>query len=195
MIKSAFNQPHDGGYLEGQLLIATTLITESCFNRSVLYVCAHGDDGAMGVIVNHALPDVDYVQVMTQLKVDTPTGFPAPSVYLGGPVEPSRGFVIHTPDYSHADTVHLTDAISVTSNLQVLHDITAGKGPKKHLLTLGYAGWAPGQLEAEIEANSWISVPATPELIFDTPDADKWELAANSLGVDMFKLSGHAGHA
>jgi putative transcriptional regulator len=118
-----------------------------------------------------------------------------PPVYLGGPVEASRGLVVHSPDYNHAETIHLSHDISVTSNLQVLRAIAQGEGPQKHLLTLGYAGWAPGQLEAEIEANSWISVPATSALIFDTADNDKWNLAAGSLGVDMFKLSGEVGHA
>lgn len=195
-IKSTHHKPRNaGGYLEGQLLIATTLITESCFNRAVLYVCAHGGDGAMGVIINHPLPELKYHDVLNQLEISSPTNFAEPQVYLGGPVEASRGMVVHSPDYSHAETVHLSDDIAVTTNLQVLRDIAANIGPHKHLLTLGYAGWAPGQLEAEIEANSWISVPATGKLIFDTPDADKWNLAAGSLGVDMFKLSGDVGHA
>lgn len=194
-MNSALSRSRAGGYLEGQLLIATTLITESCFNRAVLYVCAHGDDGAMGVIINHTLPELKYKEVLKQLKIDSDKSFHEPPVYLGGPVEASRGLVIHSPEYSHAETIHLSDDIAVTSNLQVLHDIAENNGPEKHLLTLGYAGWAPGQLEAEIEANSWISVPATPALIFDTPDIDKWGLAADSLGVDMFKLSGDVGHA
>lgn len=192
---SALSQSRAGGYLEGQLLIATTLITESCFNRAVLYVCAHGEDGAIGVIINHPLPELQYKEVLKQLKIESKKDFAAPQVYLGGPVDAARGLVVHSPDYNHRETVHLSDAISVTSNLQVLHDIAAGQGPEKHLLTLGYAGWAPGQLEAEIEANSWISVPATPKLIFDTPNGEKWELAAESLGIDMFKLSGDVGHA
>lgn len=194
-MNSALSRSRAGGYLEGQLLIATTLITESCFNRAVLYVCAHGEDGAMGVIINHTLPELKYKEVLKQLKIDSDKSFHEPPVYLGGPVEASRGLVIHSPEYSHAETIHLSDDIAVTSNLQVLHDIAENNGPEKHLLTLGYAGWAPGQLEAEIEANSWISVPATPALIFDTPDTEKWGLAADSLGVDMFKLSGDVGHA
>lgn len=195
VLQNPLSRPRAGGYLEGQLLVATTLITESCFNRSVLYVCAHGEDGAMGVLVNHPLPELTYGNVLEQLKIEVPKDFKEPPVYLGGPVEGARGLVVHSPDYSHADTVHLADDISVTSNLQVLHAIAAGNGPAKHLLALGYAGWAPGQLEAEIEANSWISVPSTSKLIFDTPDADKWNLAAGSLGIDMFKLSGDVGHA
>lgn len=195
VIRNSLSKPRAGGYLEGQLLVATTLITESCFNRAVLYVCAHGDDGAMGVIINHTLPDLSYREVMKQLKIDYMQEGEGPQVYLGGPVEASRGLVVHSPDYSHSDTVHLAEGISVTSNRQVLHDIAKGEGPQKHLLTLGYSGWAPGQLEAEVEANSWISVPASGKLVFDTPDHDKWNLAAGSLGIDMFKLSGDVGHA
>lgn len=185
----------NGGYLEGQLLVATTLITESCFNRSVLYIFSHNSEGAMGVIINHVVQDLKYSDVLRQLKIAVPPQFAELPVYLGGPVEPSRGLVIHSPDYTHADTVALADDLSVTSNLQILRDIVTGKGPSKHLLTLGYAGWSPGQLEAEIEANSWISVPATPSLVFGTDDTHKWEHSAMSLGVNMFKLSGAVGHA
>ena len=183
------------GYLEGQLLVATTLITESCFNRSVLYLFAHSDEGAMGAIINHRMPDLSYRNVLKQLKIDAPKDFVEHPVYLGGPVDAARGLVIHSPDYKHGDTVELSPSISVTSNVQVLRDIAEGNGPKKHLLTLGYSGWSPGQLEAEIEANSWISVPATAELIFGEDDGHKWEKAAATLGVDMFKLSGDVGHA
>lgn len=193
--KYPFPNKKSGGYLEGQLLVATTLITESCFNRSVLYLCSHGRDGAMGVIVNHVMRDLSYGSVLEQLNISIPKEFQPPPVYLGGPVESSRGLVIHSPDYKHEDTVLLSNNIAVTSNLQILRDIVVEKGPKKNLLTLGYAGWAPGQLEAEIEANSWISVPADPALIFDTDDTAKWERAAKSLGIDMFKLSGDVGHA
>ena len=184
-----------GGYLEGQLLIATPLITESCFNHSVLYMCSHGKEGAMGVIINHTLSELTYEEVLKQLKITPTEDLTRRPIYLGGPVEASRGLVIHSPDYQHPDTVPLSDEISVTANLRVLQDIVAGNGPKKHLLALGYAGWSPGQLEAEIEANSWISVPASPKLIFDTEDNKKWESAAKSVGVDMLKLSGAAGHA
>lgn len=184
-----------GGWLEGQLLVATTQIGDGCFSRAVLYVCAHGKEGAIGLIINRQLPELKYRDVLRQLKIEPAVTFKDPKVYLGGPVEASRGFVIHSPDYKGTDTIALDDGISITASLQVLRDIAAGKGPEKSLLALGYAGWEPKQLESEIEANSWISVPATPELIFNTSDDAKWSLAAQSLGVDMFKLSGHVGHA
>lgn len=194
-ITAGISTARKGGYLEGQLLIATTLITESCFNRAVLYLCSHSEDGAMGVIINHVLNDVVYSEVLKQLKIAPIKDLPEFPVYLGGPVESSRGLVVHSADYSHADTIKLSDVIALTSNLQILRDIAKGNGPSKHLLTLGYSGWSAGQLEAEIEANSWISVPADPALIFDSDDAHKWEKAAGSLGIDMFKLSGDVGHA
>lgn len=184
-----------GGYLEGQLLVATTQITESVFHRSVLYMCSHSEEGAMGVIINRPLPDLTFRDVLKQLKIPSGAGLSNRPVYLGGPVDAGRGLVIHTPDYRHKDTLLFGDGIAATSNLQVLHDVSTGKGPEKSLLALGYAGWTAGQLEAEIEANSWISVPTTPDLIFTTADAFKWEQAASSLGVDMYKLSGHVGHA
>lgn len=184
-----------GGYLEGQLLVATALITESCFNHSVIYLCSHSDEGAMGVIINHILPDLDYRNVLRQLKIDVPDSLPLRSVYLGGPVDSGRGLVLHSTDYRHPDTLVFAEGIAATSNLQVLRDIVQGKGPRNNLLALGYAGWAAGQLEAEIASNSWISVPATPTLIFATPDEEKWEKSAASLGIDLLKLSGDVGHA
>lgn len=189
------HQSDDGDYMEGQLLIATTLITESCFNRSVLYLCAHNREGAMGVIINHSLRELQYSEVLKQLDIPVMPGFREHPVYLGGPVEASRGLVIHSPDWMHTDSVQLAEDIAVTSNQYVLREIAAGGGPEKHLLTLGYAGWAPGQLEAEIEANSWISVPTDASLIFDVEDDRKWERAAATIGIDMFKLSGDVGHA
>jgi len=188
--------PEKGQYLDGRFLVATTQIQESCFYRCVIYLCVHSAEGAMGMIVNHVLPDIDYREIMEQLKIDVPDPIKLEHpVYLGGPVEAIRGLVIHSPDYEIADTQHLAFDIAVTANLQVLRDIAEGKGPKKHLLTLGYAGWAPGQLEAEIEANSWISVDADAAILFDTKNEEKWERAADSVGVDMFKLSGDVGHA
>ena len=187
--------PRTGSYMEGQLLVATTLITESCFSRAVLYVCAHSEEGAMGVIINHHLNDMTFNDVMKQLKIPAKAEIAPRPVYLGGPVETGRGLVIHTDDYAHKDTLVFAEGIAATSNLQVLHDICLGRGPAKSLLALGYAGWAAGQLEAEIEANSWITVPATEALVFDAEDAEKWTLAAGSLGIDMFKLSGDVGHA
>lgn len=187
--------PRTGSYMEGQLLIATTRIAESPFSRSVLFICAHSEEGAMGVIVNHHLNDLTFAEVLKQLKIDGVKSSLKSPVYFGGPVEAGRGLVIHTDDYRHADTLLFERGIAATSNLQVLHDIAEGKGPEKCLLALGYAGWAAGQLEAEIALNSWISVPATQDLLFNTEDAAKWEDSAGSLGVDMFKLSGEAGHA
>lgn len=181
--------------MEGQLLVATTRIVESPFSRAVLFVCAHSDEGAMGVIVNHHINELTLADVLKQLKIDASVPPKKHPVYLGGPVEAGRGLVIHSDDYRHPDTLVFERGIAATSNLQVLHDIADGKGPKKSLLALGYAAWSAGQLEAEVEANSWISVPATKELLFNTDDAAKWEESAGSLGVDMFKLSGEAGHA
>jgi putative transcriptional regulator len=184
-----------GGYMEGQLLVATNLITESCFYRSVIYICTHDQDGAIGIIINRHLNDLTLTDVIKQFKITMESEASPEPVYMGGPVNPARGLVIHSTDYKDKSTVRFKSDIAITSNLQVLRDIAVGKGPKKSLLALGYAGWEAGQLEAEIEANSWITVPASSKLVFDTDDKAKWEQAAKSLGIDMFKLSGDVGHA
>lgn len=183
------------GYLEGQLLIATPLIQGSCFQKSVIYVCAHNAEGAMGIILNQPLAQIDFVEILRQLGIDTPHVARKFPLHFGGPVEPARGFVLHTDEYKRDETVLFPAGLALTSSLDVLKDIAEGEGPKKGLLALGYSGWSAGQLEQEIEANSWISVPATPWLVFDTDMDSKWMLAARSQGIDLSKLSGEVGHA
>lgn len=183
------------GYLEGHLLIATPLITESCFHRSVVYMCAHNAEGAMGIIINHTIENLSFREVFEQLDIKT-TGLKKKTpVYFGGPVDAARGFVIHSDDYCQEETFVMENRIALTSNLKILRDIAEGAGPENSILALGYAGWSPGQIEAEVESNSWISIPATPELVFETDNQEKWEKAARQLGVDIYNLSGNVGHA
>ncbi len=184
-----------GGYLEGQLLVATPTVSGDVFAQSVIYLFAHNAHGAMGVIINKPLEMVHYASLFQQLGIEVTANAQDLPVGMGGPVEGSRGFVLHTPDYKSPESLAGDGHIVLTANAKVLRDIAAGTGPQQALMTIGYAGWAPGQLEAEIEANSWITVPATPELIFDTPDDTKWALAAKSLGIDMGRFSSFAGHA
>lgn len=183
------------GYLEGQLLIATPVITGSCFYRAVIYVCVHNEDGAMGIVINHLIQNVTIRDILKQLSIEPIKLTHDIPVHFGGPVDPARGFVLHTDDYSRSETVLMGESIALTSNIEVLRDIALGQGPAESLLALGYAGWAPGQLEEEIEANSWITVPATKELVFDTGNPDKWTKAAASVGIDLLKLSTTVGHA
>lgn len=195
MPKSPKDKDEPPGYLEGQLLVATPAIIDSCFARSVVYVCAHNSTGAMGLVINHTIENVSYGDILKQLSIPSAGAKRKMPVYFGGPVEAARGFVLHSADYAQEETIHMPNGISLTSNLQILRDIASGQGPQKNILALGYSGWSPGQLEAEIESNSWINVPASEKILFETDDSAKWQAAAQVLGVDMFKLTGPAGHA
>ncbi|MFO1242666.1 MAG: YqgE/AlgH family protein [Rickettsiales bacterium] len=183
------------GYLEGRLLVATPTVGGPVFQQSVIYLFAHNASGAMGVVINKPLDTIHYTSLFEQVGIDlTPETKPI-GIYHGGPVEETRGFVIHSNDYKSEDSVEQDSNIAVTSSAAILRDMALGKGPDKALLCIGYSGWAPGQLEAEIEANSWITVPATPELLFHTPDDMKWTVSAKALGVDMWRFSPIVGHA
>lgn len=183
------------GYLSGQLLVATPLIDSGPFQRSVVFVFAHGLDGAMGIMVNQPLEMVHFSSLIEGFKLPEGTENKEIPVYYGGPVERNRGFVIHTNDFARDYTLAVHRDVSVTASSAILNDILAGNGPRKSALVVGYAGWEQGQLEQEIEQNSWIVVPSSPALIFDTEDEIKWATASKSLGVDMAFFSTVAGHA
>lgn len=184
------------GYLEKQLLVATPALTGSCFSKSVIYICVHNDEGAMGIILNQPLKNVAAPHIFEQLhiKASSADAIRLP-VHFGGPVDPARGFVLHSPDYHQTDTVELEEYFSLTSNVAILRDIAKGQGPSKCVLALGYAGWEAGQLEAEVEQNSWISVAPAETILFDVDNDSKWTRAAALLGFDILQLSGNAGHA
>lgn len=182
------------GYLEGQFLIATPSLMESCFSKTVIYLCSHDATGAMGLIINQTLDSADAEKVLKQFHIPAPKRKKMP-VYFGGPVEMVRGFVLHSADYDSPDTFVMTPDIALTSSVDILRDIVEGKGPKRHLLALGYSGWTANQLESEIEANSWLSVPASADIIFDSNNDAKWQRAARSVGVDLLKFSNQSGHA
>ena len=184
------------GYLEGQLLIATPNITGSSFKKSVLLVCAHSHEGAMGIIVNHVLDSISDQDLFDQLNIEPGEAQQSQQIYYGGPVEVNRGFVIYEHNGEFIDDAMLTIGnIAISGSVGILQAIAEGKGPKKYIIALGYAGWAPGQLEDEVEENSWISVPISSDLIFDSKNGEKWERAAMLEGVDLSKLSTTVGHA
>lgn len=183
------------GYLEGKLLVATPQVTGDCFQQSVIYLFAHNPHGAMGVIINKPLEMVHFATLFQQLGIEVTSRMRDLVIFHGGPVEENRGFVLHSGDWRASDTLTGKNGIAVTASTSVLREIAAGGGPVQRMLTVGYSRWAPGQLESEIEAGSWIIVPSTPELIFGTEDDMKWALAAKSLGVDMERYSTIAGHA
>jgi len=182
--------------LTGQLLVAMPQMTDPRFERSVVYLCAHSEgEGAMGLVINKLLASLTMDELMTHLHLEPSAPVRARPVHFGGPVEPGRGFVLHSADYREAATVVVGDEIAITATLEILRAIGKGEGPHRSLLALGYAGWAPGQLDAEIQANGWLSVPADSDLVFDGDFDAKWQRALAKLGVDLTMLSSDAGHA
>jgi putative transcriptional regulator len=192
-----------GGYLDGQMLVAMPAMRDERFARSVIYLCAHSPDGAMGIVVNHPARHVNFAALLVQLDIvsgDDAIRLPARaesmSVLRGGPVETGRGFVLHSADFFiEQSTLPIDDGICLTATLDILKAIAAGGGPERAVLALGYAGWAPGQLETEIQANGWLHCPADPGLIFDAAIDTKYERALRRIGVDPAMLSEEAGHA
>jgi putative transcriptional regulator len=192
-----------GGFLDGQLLIAMPGILDDRFARSVIYVCAHSEEGAMGIIVNRPADRVDFPQLLIQLKVIGPDEAirlpPEASSLLvlnGGPVDTGRGFVLHSNDFCiDNSTLPIGSGVSLTATIDILRAIASGSGPGRAVLALGYAGWAAGQLEAEIQQNGWLNCPADPSLIFDSALDSKYERAMRRAGIDIGRLASGAGHA
>lgn len=183
------------GYLAGQLLVATPVIDSGCFQKSVIYVFNHSADGAMGLIINQPIELVNYGTLIEGMNLPAEAATKNIPVYFGGPVERARGFVLHSTDYFREFSLMKSGELAITASSNILADIARGEGPKDAVLIVGYAGWSAGQLEAEIEQNSWISVPATHELVFGTENDLKWATASKSLGIDMAFFSTTVGHA
>ncbi|MBR1220868.1 YqgE/AlgH family protein [Bradyrhizobium sp. U87765 SZCCT0131] len=194
---------HDRRYLDGQLLIAMPVMEDERFARSVIYVCAHSSEGAMGIILNRPAGSIDFSDLLVQLDIIDKAGqtvLPADAenmkVMKGGPVETSRGFVLHSSDFFIKNaTLPIDDGVCLTATLDILKAIATGKGPRHAILALGYAGWAPGQLESEIQDNGWLHCDADSDLIFGADIEDKYQRALQKLGVDLAMLSSEAGHA
>lgn len=182
--------------LDGKLLIAMPGMGDPRFERSVVFMCAHSDDGALGLIINKPAPELRFTDLLSQLDISASPSKRDIRVHFGGPVEHGRGFVLHSGDYrSNASTLKVDDNFGMTATLDVLEEIAKGDGPATALLALGYSGWGPGQLDDEILQNGWLTCDASPELVFDVDDEDKWAAALKTLGVDPLMLSGTAGRA
>jgi putative transcriptional regulator len=182
--------------LAGQLLVAMPQMLDQRFARSVIYLCAHSEDaGAMGLVVNKLLNSLTMGELFAQLDISPSRIVNSRPVHFGGPVEAGRGFVLHTSDYSEDATLVVDDNMAVTATLEILRAIGKGQGPRHSLFALGYAGWAPGQLDAEIQANGWLSVAADNDIVFDPDQDGKWRRALAKLGIDLSMLSTDAGHA
>lgn len=182
--------------LTGKLLIAMPGMGDPRFDHSVVFICSHGDDGAMGLIVNKPAEDVRLSDLLEQLDIDQAAPGRNMPVHFGGPVEGARGFVLHTTDYaSSLQTLKIQQKFGMTATLDILEDIAQGTGPEQALMMLGYSGWGPGQLEAEIAHNGWLTTDADLDLVFKVADEVKWGSALKQLGVDPLGLSASAGRA
>jgi putative transcriptional regulator len=178
-------------------------MTDERFARSVIYLCAHSEEGAMGIVVNQPARVKNFPDLLVQLQViapeeriSLPRGAEEIQVLSGGPVQTDRGFVLHSPDFFlDNSTLPIDDGVSLTATIDILRAIAAGEGPDHALLALGYAGWDAGQLEEEIQKNGWLHCPADPALLFDRDLGGKYVRALRSMGVDLERLSSSAGHA
>jgi putative transcriptional regulator len=168
---------------------------DSRFERTVIYMCAHNADGAMGLVVNKLFDAITFPDLLEQLNIETGPKTEQIRVHFGGPVESGRGFVLHTDDYVRDGTLKVRQGFALTATVDILKAIAQGEGPSHSLLALGYSGWGPGQLESEIAANGWLIVPANADLVFASELDDKWERALAAAGVTLASLSGAVGRA
>lgn len=181
--------------LAGNLLIAMPAMPDPRFARSVIYLCAHGADGAMGLVINRPIEDMAFHELLDQLGIEIPGILPPMPVHFGGPVEQGRGFVLHSTDFVREGSLLVDEEVALTATIDILRAIAEGRGPRHKLFALGYAGWGPGQLDAEMQANGWLHVPADAGLVFDGELDTKWERAIAKIGADPLWLSGDVGHA
>lgn len=185
--------------LAGKLLLAMPNMGDPRFHRAVILVCAHDENGAMGLVINHIMPGIDLRHLLEQLNI-TPEGQGAPKVpdmpvMSGGPVENGRGFILHTKDFHQQDTVDISDDLSVTGTVDALRAVAEGEGPQKMIFALGYAGWTPGQLDKEMQENSWLVANPDHELVFQIKPDHKWSTAIEKMGIDPAMLSTVSGNA
>ena len=191
------------GYLDGQMLIAMPAMSDDRFSRSLIYLCAHSNEGAMGIVVNQAAGNINFSELLVQLEVIPaadrivlPSRAETVKVLKGGPVETGRGFVLHSADfYIENSTLPIDEGICLTATLDILKAIARGDGPDRAILALGYAGWAPGQLETEIQQNGWLHCAADKDLLFGTDIDTKYDKALQKIGISLGMLSNEAGHA
>jgi putative transcriptional regulator len=193
----------NNSFLDGKLLIAMPGIGDPRFERSVIFMCAHSADGAMGIVINKVAPGITFSDLLERLdllpadnQIKVPGNLSEIPVQFGGPVETGRGFVLHTTDYYSADTtLPISERVGLTATLDVLRAIAKGEGPRRSLLALGYSGWGPGQLEGEIQRNGWLHCDADEELLFKVANDEKYNAALRKIGIDLRMLSSDAGHA
>jgi putative transcriptional regulator len=184
------------GFLLGKLLIALPGMPDPRFEKSVIFMCAHSDQGAIGIIVNKPFEGLSFRELVEKLDVQVTADEPGPPIMFGGPVGTGQGFVLHTAEFPKSEaTMPVTPDISLTASVDILRAIAEGRGPRKALFALGYAGWGPGQLEGELTTNGWIHCDADKRILFDLENDSKWRAALGTLGADISGLSAEAGRA
>ncbi len=189
----------DEGYLTGKLLLATPSMRDPRFANAVIYICSHDENGAMGLVVNNTLPGMKFKHLMNELKLESDISVD-PSILKtplmnGGPVDTGRGFLMHGADFKVKESMTVDEKIYLSGTIESLQAVAQGEGPRDRLIMFGYAGWDAGQLNEEIQSNSWLITDADPELIFNTPNNKKWDLAVHAMGVNPALLSSDAGRA
>jgi len=181
--------------LAGQFLLAMPSISDPRFDRTVIYLCSHSDEGAMGLVVNRLMDGLDFAGLLEQLSIEVSAVRRNIAIHAGGPVETGRGFVLHSADFVQDTTLVVSETVALTATVDILREIAEGRGPRHVLLALGYAGWAPGQLDAELQRNGWLTLEGEDEILFNTDVDRMWPRAMAMLGVDVSMLSTQAGHA
>jgi len=194
-IKVMDKQTPETGYLVGHLIIAMPKMSDPRFSKAVIYMCAHNSEGAMGLVINKLVDELTFPDLLKQLQIEPSSPKSLLNVLVGGPVEQARGFVLHSAEYFQDATLRVSDTVGLTATIDVLRDIAEGHGPKDKILTLGYTGWGPGQLDLEIMKNGWLHVEADDALVFGDQLTDKWEMAIKKIGIDPQMLSDESGHA
>ena len=184
-------------FLAGKLIIAMPTMSDPRFKRSVVCICAHNEDGAIGIIINKIIESLSFSKIIKQLKLKKNMNKDdyKDHIYFGGPVETERGFILHSSDYSSENSTSINSEISMTASTEILQALIDGNGPNKSIVALGYAGWGPGQLDTEIQSNAWLSVESDLELVFSAKTAEKWDMALEKIGVNPALLSTEAGRA
>jgi len=192
-------QAHKEGYLTGKLLLAMPSMKDPRFERAVIYICSHDENGAMGLVINNKLPGMRFKHLLNELKIKSdieidPAVLKTP-LMNGGPVDTGRGFLLHSPDFKVKESIEMDNAIMISGTIDSLKAMADGKGPTDKLIMFGYAGWSASQLDEEIQQNSWLVTNSDPALIFSTDHDEKWRTAVAQLGFDPAMLSGEAGNA
>ena len=182
-------------YLTGKLLVSMPGMPDDRFDKTVIYICSHGPEGAMGLVVNRVHDSFTFSDMLAQLSIPIRSSADSIKVHFGGPVDEGRGFVLHSSEYLKESSLVVDNHVALTATLDILRDMASGSGPEQSVLALGYAGWSPGQLDTEIQANGWLVVDPDDDLLYGEDQDDKWMRAMGKLGIDPMLLSDAAGHA